>query len=86
VSENGFERDHYLRVVSTNAASARAFAMPDAFLVVYAGQADSARYRFGARVYLLFQTESDYDAWIKEDGRQLLDRLLNRMPVTKEAL
>ena len=44
--ENRFERDRYLRVVSMNAASARAFAMPDAFLVVYGGQADPARYRF----------------------------------------
>jgi hypothetical protein len=66
VSNSGFERDRCLRVVSMNAASARAFAMPDAFLVVYAGQADSARYHFGARTYLLFQTEGDYNAWIKE--------------------
>ncbi|HSX21534.1 MAG TPA: hypothetical protein VLE97_02015 [Gaiellaceae bacterium] len=63
-----FERDHYLRVVSMDEASAKAFAMPDAIRAVYAGQADPTRYRFGARVYLLFQTRDDYDAWIKEGG------------------
>lgn len=61
-----FERDHYLRVVSMDEASAKALAMPDAVRAVYAGQADPTRYRFGARVYLLFQTWSDYDAWLKE--------------------
>ncbi len=66
----GFERDRYLRVVSMDEAGARAFAMPDAVRAVYAGQADPARYRFGARVYLLFQTWADYDAWIKKGRPQ----------------
>lgn len=61
-----FERDHCLRIVSMDEASAKAFAMPSAVRVVYAGQADPTRYRFGARVYLLFQTWADYDAWLKE--------------------
>jgi len=60
------ERDHFLRVVSMDEASARAFAMPDAVRAVYAGQADPARYRFGARVYFLFQTWDDYQAWLRE--------------------
>lgn len=64
------ERDHFLRVVSMDEASARAFAMPDAVRAVYAGQADPMRHRFGARVYLLFQTHDDYDAWIKEGRPQ----------------
>lgn len=63
---NGFTPDHCLRVVSMNEERAKAFAMPGAVRVVYAGQADPARYRFGARVYLLFQTQADYDAWVKE--------------------
>ena len=40
--------------------------MPDAVRAVYAGQADPARYRFGARVYFLFQTWDDYQAWLRE--------------------
>jgi hypothetical protein len=63
-----FERDRFLRVVSMDEASAKAYGMPDAVQAVYAGQADPARYRFGARVYFLFQTQTDYDAWI-EEGR-----------------
>lgn len=65
-----FEHDHYLRVVSMDETSAKAFVMPDAVRAVYAGQADSTRYRFGARVYLLFQTWADYDVWIKEGRPQ----------------
>lgn len=64
------ERDHYLRIVAMNEAAAREFAMPDAARAVYAGQADSTRYRFGARVYLLFQTQADHDAWIREGRPQ----------------
>jgi hypothetical protein len=67
---SGFERDHYLRVISMDEASAKAFGMPAAVRAVYAGQADPARYRFGARVYLLFQTWADYHAWIKEGRPQ----------------
>lgn len=70
------ERDPYLRVVSMNETSAKAFAMPNAVRAVYAGQADATRYRFGARVYLLFQTWADYNAWLREDGAALLDRQL----------
>lgn len=61
-----FEREHFMRVVSMDADSAKAFAMPNAVKAVYAGQADQTRYKFGARVYLLFQSWADYDAWIKE--------------------
>ena len=67
---SNFQRDHYLRVVSMDETSAKAYAMPDAVRAVYAGQADQARYRFGARVYLLFQTWAAYNAWIKEGKPQ----------------
>lgn len=43
-----------------DAESAKAFAMPDAVKVEYAGQADAQRYKFGARVYRLFAT---WTAW-----------------------
>lgn len=62
------ERDRYLSVVSMNETSAKAFAMPDAVKVVCAGQADSTRYKFGSRIYFLFQTWTDYQAWLREGG------------------
>ncbi len=65
-STTTIERDRCLRVVSMSEERAKAFAMPDAVRVVYAGQADSTHYRFGARVYLLFQTWDDYHAWLRE--------------------
>ncbi len=61
------ERELYMRVVSTDAARARAFAMPDAAKVVCVGQADPARYKFGAREYLLFATIADYNAYLAGD-------------------
>lgn len=64
-----FEHERFLRVVSMDADSAKAFAMPDAFKVICAGQADPNRYKFGARVYLLFQTAEDYSAY-KSEGSE----------------
>lgn len=61
-----FEHERFLRVVAMSAKSAKAFAMPDAVKVVYAGQADAARYKFGARVYHLFQTWDDYQAYLRD--------------------
>lgn len=61
-----FEHERFLRVVSMNEASAKEFAMPGAFKAVCVGQADPERYRFGARVYLLFATKVDYKAWREE--------------------
>jgi hypothetical protein len=68
-----FERDRFLRVVSMSEAGAKAFAMPDAAKVVCAGQADTGRYKFGAREYLLFETFEDYNEWIREGGREALN-------------
>jgi hypothetical protein len=68
VSAPAFERDLFLRVVSTDAASAKAFAMPDAVKVVCLGQADPERHKFGARVYLLFQTWADYQTYRATGG------------------
>jgi len=65
-----FERERFLRVVSMNEACAKAYGMPNAVHAVCAGQADPERYRFGSRVYLLFQTWADYHAWIKEGRPQ----------------
>lgn len=67
-STQTIERERFLRVVSLNAESAKAFAMPDAVKVVCIGQADSTRYKFGSRNYLLFQTWNDYQAWRREGG------------------
>lgn len=52
----GIEHEPYLEVVSIDAESAKAFAMPSAVKVEYVGQADASRYKFGARVYRLFAT------------------------------
>lgn len=60
------ERDRYLCVVALSEEAAKALAMPDAVKVVNAGQADPTRHRFGARVYFLFQTWDDYQAWLRE--------------------
>lgn len=60
------ERDLFLRVVSTDAERAKAFAMPTAAKVVCVGQADPARYKFGAREYLLFATIADYNSYLTE--------------------
>lgn len=62
------EREHFLRVVSMDEASAKAFAMPDAVKAVCAGQADPQRYKFGAREYLLFATWADYNAYLRGQG------------------
>ena len=62
------EHERFLRVVSMNAESAKAFAMPDAVKVVCVGQADATRYKFGSRNYLLFATWDDYQAWRREGG------------------
>jgi hypothetical protein len=61
-----FERERFLSVVSMDEASAKAFAMPGAVKAVCAGQADAMRYKFGARIYYLFQTWDDYNAWTQE--------------------
>jgi hypothetical protein len=66
VKSETIERELFLRVVSMNESSARAFGMPNAVKVVCAGQADPARYRFGAREYLLFATWADYNAYLTE--------------------
>lgn len=68
MNELQFERERFLRVVSMSEVSARAFAMPDAIRAICVGQADPTRYRFGARVYLLFQTWNDYNVWLREGG------------------
>lgn len=70
-----FKRDYFLSVVSMDEAHARAFAMPDAVKVICAGQADPTRYKFGARVYLLFQTWADYDAYLREQQAQKKESL-----------
>jgi len=57
------ERDRFLTVVSMDEQSAKQFGMPDAVKAVCVGQADPQRYRFGARIYLLFQTWADYDLY-----------------------
>lgn len=59
------EHDRYIRVVAMSAERARAFAMPAAAKVVCIGQADLRRYKFGARVYLLFATVADYNAHLQ---------------------
>jgi hypothetical protein len=66
-----FKRDHFLSVVSMDEASAKAFAMPNAVKVLCSGQADPTRYRFGARVYLLFQTWTDYGTYLREKKESL---------------
>lgn len=73
------ERERFMRVVSMSEAEAKAFGMPDAAKVVYAGQADSKRYKFGARVYYLFPTRFDYEAWLREGGKNVLDQELGRV-------
>ena len=60
------ERDRFLRVVAMDECHAKRFAMPDAVKAICAGQADPSRYKFGARVYLLFQTWADYDAYLRD--------------------
>jgi hypothetical protein len=50
-----FERDPYLTVVAMNRQAAREFVGTLPVLrVEYVGQADPARYRFGARVYHVY--------------------------------
>lgn len=65
-TEQTFERERFLRVVSMDEASARAFAMPDAVKTICVGQADPTRYRFGARNYLLFQSWDDYLGYLRD--------------------
>ena len=52
----------YLEVVAMDAERARAFGMPAAWKVECVGQADSQRYKFGARVYRLFPSPA---AWVR---------------------
>lgn len=59
----GIEHMPYLEVVSMSVESAKAFAMPNAVKVECIGQADSTRYRFGARVYRLFSTWANWERY-----------------------
>jgi len=67
-----FEHDRCIRVVAMSAEGARAFGTRDATKVVCVGQVIGPTYRFGARVYLLFATIADYNAWLRE-GRPGLE-------------
>jgi hypothetical protein len=66
-----FEREPFIRVVAMSAENAKALAMPGAVKVICAGQADSSRYKFGARVYLLFATMVDYNAYLSSQRAEV---------------
>jgi hypothetical protein len=60
------EHETHVEVVTMSADDARAFAMPNAAKVVCVGQADPARYRFGARVYRLFASFEAYQRYLAQ--------------------
>lgn len=62
--KSGIEHLPYIEVVSMDAESAKAFMMPDAVKVECVGQATAVKYKFGARVYRLFQTWAAWERYV----------------------
>ena len=59
------ERLSHQRVISMSAQSARDFLGGSWYMTICIGQARDPKYKFGARIYLLFKTKSDYEKYKK---------------------
>lgn len=65
-----FERDTHVRVTAMSAQGARDFFGGAWFKTICLGQALADKYRFGARTYLLFRTEADWNKYRAEKSAE----------------